>query len=298
MTHTGRVPTSAAATGYAVHPHADAVLVEPVAGYGAMGPAGEVWSTPRDLVAFGSWLVGAGRGSDGSDGSDGGDPVLPLRWRRRMTAPRAVVDEPGAPFTTAWGLGVSVRHATGPAGGRRTVGHGGSVPGFTATLRADVATGDVVAVCGSSTAGFGDGDFLLDALPTPAGPATPVDPSPETLALTGTWYWGPMPHTVTVRADGNLVLSPADGGDRGTVFAPRPGGGVTATGTTWVGVEGGYWRGEPLRSVGTPDAPALDVGTFHLTRTPYDPATAVPGGVDRGGWGPSGTSSGTSSARW
>ena len=268
MTRTGRTATGDAAVGYAVHPHADAVLVEPVAAYGAMGPAGEVWSTPSDLVRFGSWLVGA---------DDTGDDVLPRPWRRRMTTPRAVVADDGLPFTAAWGLGVSVHHA-GDGAGRRTVGHGGSVPGFTATLRADPATGDVVAVCGSSTAGFGDAAFLLDLLdrPTAGGTGDPGVADPDVLALTGTWYWGPIPHTLARRADGCLELSSAGG--RGTVFGPAADGG-------WVGVEGGYWLGERLRVVaaGTP-AEALDVGTFHLTRAPYAPATAVPGGLDPRGW--------------
>ncbi|MGW8566857.1 serine hydrolase domain-containing protein [Isoptericola sp. NPDC055881] len=276
MDRTGRTPAPDAAVGYAVHPHADAVLVEPVATYGAMGPAGEVWSTPADLVRFGSWLVGAGRG-EGAEGA--GDGVLSREWRRRMTTPRAVVDDDGRPFTAAWGLGVSVHH-TGAGAGRRTVGHGGSVPGFTATVRADPATGDVVAVCGSSTAGFGDASFLeelLGDLPAPAvGPRVePVD-DPAVLALTGTWYWGPMAYTLARRGDGRLELS-ADGG-RSTVFGRTQDGG-------WTGVEGGYWLGERLRVVapGTP-AEALDVGTFHLTRAPYAPATAVPGGLDPRGW--------------
>ncbi|MFE5342461.1 serine hydrolase domain-containing protein [Isoptericola sp. NPDC056578] len=276
MTGTGRTPPGEAAVGYAVHPDADTVLVEPVAAYGAMGPAGEVWSTPADLVRFGSWLVGAG------DDGGAGDDVLPLACRRRMATPRAVVDD-DVPFTAAWGLGVSVHHGPGEGGrnARRTVGHGGSVPGFTATLRADPATGDVVAVCGSSTAGFGDASFLLDLLGVPgpapepavAGGAGGTDP--DALALAGTWYWGPMPYTVSVRADGCLDLGSPDG--RSTVFDRTPEG--------WVGVAGGYWRGERLRPVatGTP-AEALDVGTFHLTRAPYDPATAVPGGVDPAGW--------------
>jgi len=271
MTGTGRTRPGDAAVGYAVHPHADTVLAEPVAAYGAMGPAGEVWSTPADLVRFGSWLVGA-------RDDHGGDDVLPLTWRRRMATPRAVVDD-GVPFTSAWGLGVSVHH--GPGDGRRadrrTVGHGGSVPGFTATLRADPATGDVVAVCGSSTAGFGDASFLLDLLGGP-GPAAvgAAAADRDALALAGTWYWGPMPYTLSPRADGSLELSAPDG--RGTVFGRSPDGG-------WVGVAGGYWRGEQLQAVatGTP-AEALDVGTFHFTRTPYDPATAVPGGVDPAGW--------------
>lgn len=276
MTSTGRTPSGDAAVGYAVHPDADTVLVEPVAAYGAMGPAGEVWSTPSDLVRFGSWLVGAGGAGDAA-----GDDVLPLGWRRRMVTPRAVVDD-GVPFTAAWGLGVSVHHGPGDEGRpvRRTVGHGGSVPGFTATLRADPVTGDVVAVCGSSTAGFGDASFLLDLLGGPAPAAAAVAPAgaadTDALALAGTWYWGPMPYTLSPRADGCLDLSATDG--RSTVFGPSPEGG-------WVGVAGGYWRGERLRPVatGTP-AEALDVGTFHFTRAPYDPATAVPGGVDPAGW--------------
>ncbi|MFD6177985.1 MULTISPECIES: serine hydrolase domain-containing protein [unclassified Isoptericola] len=271
MTNTGRTPSGDAAVGYAVHPDAGTVLVEPVASYGAMGPAGEVWSTPSDLVRFGSWLVGAG--PDDAAGED----VLSREWRRRMTTARAVVDDDGRPFTAAWGLGVSVHHTEA---GRRTVGHGGSVPGFTATLRADPATGEAWAVCGSSTAGFGDASFVEEVLAgspplAPANRAADVVDR-DALALTGTWYWGPMAYTLAARADGRLELS-ADGG-RSTVFGRADDGG-------WVGVEGGYWRGERLRAVapGTP-AEALDVGTFHLTRAPYDPATAVPGGLDPRGW--------------
>lgn len=274
MDRTGRTPTGPAAAGYAVHPHADAVLPEPVVAYGAMGPAGEAWSTPGDLAVLGSWLVGAGPWA-----SD--DAVLPLAWRRRMTAPRVVVDEPGSPFTAAWGLGVSVHH---PAAGRRTAGHGGSVPGFTATLRADPASTHVVAVCGSSTAGFGDAGFLTELLP-PSPPAGP--PSPGAAAgdadLTGAWYWGPVPFVVSLLPGGRLELRAADEDGRRTVFASAPG-----EPGAWVGVEGGYWWAEPLRPTrsdgGSPVA--LDVGTFHLTRTPYDPGTEVPGGLDAAGWRP------------
>lgn len=303
MHGTGRTPVGPAATGYAVHPHADAVLAEPVADYGAMGPAGEIWSTPTDLVTLGSWLVGAGRWADD-------ESVLPLAWRRRMTAPRVVVDEPGAPFTAAWGLGVSVHHRPG---GRRTVGHGGSVPGFTATVRADVSGGRVVAVCGSSTAGFGDADFLGDGQagrPCPGGrgrPGLAVAPrrDPGTgvpdgavggaavgaardLALTGTWYWGPVPYVAALLGDGRLELRAVGSEARGTVFVrsgARDDGG--RDGAHWVGTEGGYWWGERLRAVPSgAGSAALDVGTFHLTRVPYDPATDVPGGVAADAWRP------------
>ena len=48
---------------------------------------------------------------------------------------------------------------------------------------------------------------------------------------------------------------------------------------TWVGLDG-YYAGETLRIA--PDH--LDLATFVLTRTPYDPEAPVPGGVDERGW--------------
>ncbi|GAB2465977.1 serine hydrolase domain-containing protein [Promicromonospora xylanilytica] len=283
MTATGRVPTGPHVTGYAVHPHADLVHHEPVAEYRAAGPAGEVWSTPADLVRFGLWLVG------GEADRAAGEAVLPLALRRHMAVPRVVVDDAGpvdGPWPTAHGLGVRVRQD----GALRTVGHGGSVPGFTADLRADAVTGDVVAVCGSSTLGFGGGAALLSALQGSAarGPLAPED-SHGTVEravgrgatgpgeITGTWYWGPSPHTVRIGPGGRVELRSQDGGGRGTVFDAVDG--------ELRGVEGGYWLGERLRVCEAGGEPvALDVGTFHFTRAPYDPATAVPGGVDRAGW--------------
>jgi hypothetical protein len=95
-------------------------------------------------------------------------------------------------------------------------------------------------------------------------------------AITGTWYWGPFPHIVSIDAAGRVDLRSPDGG-RGTVF--------DVVGGELRGVEGGYWLGErfEVREAGE-GAVALDVGTFHFSRAPYDPATAVPGGVDPRGW--------------
>ena len=282
MTATGRVPVGPQVTGYAVHPHADLVHHEPVPEYRAAGPAGELWSTPTDLVRFGMWLVG------GEADRDAGEAVLSRSLRRHLAVPRVVVDDEGpagGPWPTAHGLGVRVRQD----GAVRTVGHGGSVPGFTADLRADAVTGDVVAVCGSSTLGFGGGTGLLAALQG-TGAAVPLPPedSHDAVAqaigrgvagpgeITGTWYWGPSPYTVSVRAGGRVELR-AQGGGRGTVFDVVEG--------VLRGVEGGYWLGERLAVREADGAPvALDVGTFHFTRTPYDPETAVPGGVDASGW--------------
>ncbi|MBL0885802.1 serine hydrolase domain-containing protein [Myceligenerans indicum] len=283
MTATGRAPAGPAVTGYAVHPHAGLVHDEPVAAYGALGPAGEVWSTAADLVRFGMWLTG--RGPDvAADGL-----VLSRELRELMAVPRVVADDAGpggGPWETSHGLGVRVRQD----GDVRTVGHGGSVPGFTADLRADPVSGDVVAVCGSSTAGFGGGGpFLRVMRDEPGHVGRPVGEGPPghgasqdrgevPLDVLGTWYWGPAPFTVSLEGPGRLVLRSADEGGRGTAFT-RPGGGP------WTGVDGGYWLGErlvPVERDGT--VVALDVGTFCFTRMPYDPDADLPGGA--GGWRP------------
>ncbi|WP_460748670.1 serine hydrolase domain-containing protein [Myceligenerans cantabricum] len=304
MTSTGREPAGPAVTGYAVHPHADLVHDEPVAAYGALGPAGEVWSTAADLVRFGMWLVG--READAAAGA----AVLPRELRELMAVPRVVADDAGpraGSWDTAHGLGVRVRQD----GDVRTVGHGGSVPGFTADLRADLVSGDVVAVCGSSTAGFGGGGPFLEALrgagatdlgvtdpgatavrvsaarTAPAGDGSldgggpgngggPDGGAEGVLGLVGTWYWGPVPFTVSADGPDRLVLRSVGEGGRGTAFVRRDGG-------AWTGVDGGYWLGERLVPVERGGQTlTLDVGTFCFTRMPYDPAADVPGGVT--GW--------------
>jgi hypothetical protein len=152
------------------------------------------------------------------------------------------------------------------------------VPGFQAGLHADLTTGDVVAMCASSTAGGFDSVALLDVLDAhdPWSPASAGDAvDPELLRLTGTWYWGPAPYELRELRGGALELG-ADGG-RGTVFARADG--------AWVGVEGGYWLGETLRPVEHEGrVVALDVGTFCFTRSPYDRQAPVPGGWDPQGW--------------
>ncbi len=99
----------------------------------------------------------------------------------------------------------------------------------------------------------------------------------DLLALLGSWFWGPAPYTLRLAA-GELELS-RDGADgHGMRFRREPDGG-------WRGVDG-YMAGEPLSTVFGPDgqAVALDIGSFIYTRTPYDPAALVPGGVASDGW--------------
>ncbi|GGM26896.1 serine hydrolase domain-containing protein [Promicromonospora citrea] len=282
MASTGRVPVGPHVAGYAVHPHEDLVHAEPVPDYLALGPAGEVWSTPSDLVRFGTWL--ACHDTLGV----AGEAVLPRTARQLMTAPRVVVDEPGAAWTGTYGLGVRVRNdVLGHGAPVRTAGHSGSVPGFTSDLRVDLATGDAVAVLGSSTGGFGDGTGLLAAWRRSAGAdssaGAPARGTGSGLAarLVGDWYWGPVAYTLACArgaAGERLVLAGANGG-RATEFVPadEPG--------TWVGVTAGYWHGETLRPVERDGrVVALDVGTFCFTRTPYAPEAEIPGGHDATGW--------------
>lgn len=271
MAATGRVADDACATGIAVHPWADAWHPEPSPDHGAMGPAGELWSTPADLARFGGWTVGA----------PGAPGLLPDALREQMTEPRALSDTPGAGWSTAHGLGLQVWNAEGA----RRWGHTGSVPGFTAELRADPASGDVVALCASATHGVGAGQELLDLLgaaePAPQ-PAWAPDPAhADVVELCGTWYWGPSPYTVRALAGGEgplLELAPLGPGRRTSTFADVDG--------RWVGVAGDYWLGEELRVLRGADraAYALDIATFHFTRQPYPLGVGVPGEQPGDGW--------------
>lgn len=276
MRDTGRLADEHTATGVAVHPYADAWHPEPSPDHRAMGPAGELWSTPADLVRLGSWTLGLPAEAPA---------LLPAELAEQMHEPRALADTPGMAWTAAHGLGLQVWNADG----RRRWGHGGSVPGFTAELRCDPDAGDVVALCASATHAIGAGEELLDLLaatePVPARPWAPDPGQAELADLCGTWYWGPNPYTLAARpaartGDGpRLALAPLGPGRRSTTFAQDPLG-------HWVGVEGDYWLGEELRlrvrDDGTPYA--LDIATFHFTRTPYEPGTGVPGEQEDDAW--------------
>lgn len=266
MTRTGRVPTGDRAVGVAVHPTDDLVHPEPVADYLALGAAGEVWSTPSDLVRLGSFLAGAG------------DGALPAAAREMLRTPVTFADIVGRPWGSGYALGQRVVNADGA----RRAGHTGSVPGFTADLLYDPTVGVVVAACGNSTLGFGGSPTLLDAAVAALEPAAaaPVTPDPEADALVGPWFWGPWPHELTVRPDGVLHLAGSPG-SAPSLFVRR--------GDAWVGVGGDYFHGETLRAVtdAAGEIRALDLGTFCFTRTPYDPHADLPGGADADGWRPS-----------
>ncbi|OLF17744.1 serine hydrolase domain-containing protein [Actinophytocola xanthii] len=268
MTRTTPMPQAPHALGWAVHPYADVLLPEPAPDAGAMAPAGQLWSTAGDLAR---WL----RFIAGDTGS-----VLHPDTVAEMRMPVAVED--GDAWTSGYGLGLQLFRDSG----RRLAGHGGSMPGFLATVVVDPATTTGVLTLTNSTAGVGVSALAIDllklvddyepALPAEWAPQTAADPA--LLALTGEWFWGPMPFVLRLLPERWLDLRPASGSGRASRF--RPDGE-----NTWVGLDG-YYAGETLRlhhhADGTPSH--LDLATFVFTRTPYDPAAPIPGGLDQGGW--------------
>jgi CubicO group peptidase (beta-lactamase class C family) len=260
-------PVAPAAPGLAVHPFADAVLPEPEHDAVAMGPAGQLWCSIRDLGRWAAFLGGATAG------------LLSDASLEELGRPIAIDDRPGQAWTTAHGLGVQVHNF----GGRRFIGHGGSMPGFLAAVRVDVASGDGAAVMTNTTTGLGP-DLIIDLLdllaahdprPAPTWRAGGIDPA--LLELAGVWYWGPTPLLLHVRA-GEIEIGPMTGPGRSSRFRPAEHG-------TWRGLDA-YYAGERLRVVRRDDGTVdhLDLGSFVLTRAPYDPDSDVPGGVEPGGW--------------
>lgn len=267
MDRTTTRPTGAAAPGLAVHPFSDRVLDEPEHDAGAMAPAGQLWSSLDDLVAWGRFLAGRHDAADG--------PLLAEDTRAQMCVPAVVAHQPGQRWTTAHGLGVQLFNTDGVL----RVGHGGSMPGFLATVRTAVDTGVGVALMTNTTAGL-DPTLVGDLLDV-AGealeqvePWTPSAPPEGADELVGVWFWGPRPHEV--RADGEVLhLGTLDGLGRASRFVPD--------GDGWRGLDG-YYAGERLRVVRAADGRVawLDLASFVLTRSPYDPDADVPGGVT--GW--------------
>ncbi|MFJ2877562.1 serine hydrolase domain-containing protein [Streptomyces sp. NPDC086796] len=268
MHRTSPHPQSPHAGGWAVHPWADVMLPEPAEDLGLMAPAGQLWSTTGDLLRFAALLA------------EGDDRVLCATSVEQMREPSAPTES--GDWQSSYGLGLQLVRS----GSRTLFGHTGSLPGFLAALWISVED-DVAAVALTNTTSgpmiSGVAADLVDIvaeaeprIPEPWCPLPEVDA--ELLALTGPWYWGTRPNVLRMTPDGGLELGPLQGDGRGARFTARPDG-------TWIGLDG-YYAGETLRVVRNSDGSVnhLDLGSFVFTREPYDPAAAVPGGVDEGGW--------------
>lgn len=266
MARTTTRPVEPAARGLAVHPFADMLLPEPEHDAGAMAPAGQLWTTVEDLTHWAGFLAG-----------DTGD-LLDADTLAEMLEPHTLADNPGMPWTGAHGLGWQLWNTDG----RRSAGHGGSMPGFLAGLRVDLESGDGVIVCANTTSSAAPGRLALDLqhefaqLEPRAVQVWHAEGDPDLLALAGTWHWGPAVSSARI-VDGQLVLGETGQG-RGARFEQ-------VGPDEWVGLDG-YYQGEPLRVVRAADGSVshLDLASFRFTRTPYDPSADIPGGVDEHGW--------------
>ncbi|WP_194832920.1 serine hydrolase [Nocardia sp. XZ_19_369] len=261
-------PAAPHATGWAVHPWADVVLPEPAHDHGAMGAAGQLWSTVSDLARWAAFL-----------GGDTGD-VLAADTLAEMREPAIVTD--GDRWDAGYGLGLQLQRRDG----RRLAGHTGAMPGFIAEVWADPKDRTGVLFLSNTTYGGIRGKLtgaMLDILaehepnlPEEWLPAPEVDP--KLLALTGTWYWGTASIALHLSADGLLSLKALAHGGRESRFRPDSDG-------SWTGLDG-YYAGERMEVVRGPDGVAqrLELVSYVFTRAPYEPVEPIPGGVDPAGW--------------
>ncbi|MHB1989006.1 MAG: serine hydrolase domain-containing protein [Acidimicrobiales bacterium] len=269
MLRTSTRPIKPFAKGYGVHPHADVVLAEPEHDALSMAPAGQLWTTVLDLCRWSAVLAGLR------------PEILAPGTAAEMREPLAVNDLPDMAWTTAHGLGLQLFNRDGV----RSYGHNGSMPGFLAVLRIEARSGAGVVILTDATSGLGpslENDLLAilaEREPPAPEPWEPVTGgiAPELLAVTGVWYWGTKAFIVSIRGDGIVELRSLDLGRDGT-FSPVGDG-------TFVGLSG-YYTGEILSVVRGPDSSLshLDIGSFVLSRAPYDDSAEIPGGVDPKGW--------------
>ncbi|SFP46179.1 CubicO group peptidase, beta-lactamase class C family [Amycolatopsis arida] len=267
MSRTSPHPRGRHAPGWAVHPFADVLLPEPSPDAGAMAPAGQLWSTVRDLARW-TAFVGGHTGEVLNP-----DTVAEMR--------EVIIVEDGPQWTAGYGLGLQLVRA----GGRMLAGHTGSMPGFLACNLVDTGTGTGALAMTNTTSGVAILGLVVDLIsivddyePKLPEEWRPSAVDPALLPLTGLWHWGPAPFHLRLLPGGWLHLGPVSGNGRASRFQP-------AGTDEWVGLDG-YYAGETLRVVraadGTPSH--LDLATFVFTRTPYDPAAPIPGGVDEDGW--------------
>ncbi|WP_415947665.1 serine hydrolase domain-containing protein [Streptomyces sp. KLOTTS4A1] len=267
LSRTSAQPQAPSAGGWAVHPWADALLPERVEDLGLMAPAGQLWSTTRDLARFAVFLA------------QGDDRVLSAEAVREMREPAAPAEDGAG--AGGYGLGLQLLRL----GERSLAGHSGSLPGYLACLVFSVDEGLAAVTLTNCTSAPLMGPLATDLLhivgeaeprfPEPWRPMPEVDP--RVLELAGPWYWGTSGFGLRVGADG-IELGPLQGVGRSARFRAEEDG-------TWTGLNG-YYAGETLRARRRPDGTLshLDLGSFVFTREPYEEEAPVPGGVDPKGW--------------
>jgi len=259
MTRTSYQAEGMHAQGSNVHPYSGVLMREPHPDTGAMAPAGQLWSTVRDLTAYAVFLL------------EGHPDVLAKDLLADAFTPQSGGSESGLGY--AHGLGFQIF----PGGSGTLVGHTGSMPGFMATCFVDRErrTGAVAftnAMSGMPTAQLAR--ELLEDLeasePTVPPPWRPTEQVPAEVAdILGVWHWGATPHVLSLERDGLVMRKNGVVVYRHAIVDGR------VIGTF------GYMAGEELRIVRNDDGSVnhLNLATFIFTRTPYDPAAPIPGGL-------------------
>ncbi|MEE6311758.1 serine hydrolase domain-containing protein [Plantactinospora veratri] len=259
MVRTSYQPAEPYARGYVVHPWHETLREEPRTDTGAMAPAGQLWASLADLARWAAFLAAP-------------DPeILAPDTLAEMCVPVAIADPDS--WTAGYGLGVELHRV----GDRVYVGHGGSMPGYIATLSVHRPSG--TGVVGFANAyGLRVGSLpllgrevlgtVLDAVPGPVPPWRPatVPPQPRIAELTGRWWW--MGREFEVSWDPSaeeLLVTQLPAG-----AVPHWRFGRDSTGR-WRG-RSGMNDGEILtvRRDPTGAATALDIATFVFTRDPDD----------------------------
>src|ERR1035437_7582693 len=151
MARTTTAPQSPHARGFAVHPWADVMQLEPADGTGLMAPAGELWSTVEDLCRFAAFLL------------DGDDRVLAPSTLAEMRVPASPPGDDA--WTGGYGLGLQLFRRDG----RVLSGHSGSMPGFVAPLCVSPDDGIGGGGLGTATPGPPIGTIAIDPVRVGAG---------------------------------------------------------------------------------------------------------------------------------
>ncbi|MEV4656362.1 serine hydrolase domain-containing protein [Micromonospora sp. NPDC049301] len=169
MRRTTYAATEPFARGYVVHPWHDTLREEPRTDTGAMAPAGQLWSTIEDLGRWAAFLA------------DPAPSVLAATTLTEMCSPVVISDLDS--WTSGHGLGLELFRE----GDRVYVGHGGSMPGYIASLA--VHRPSRTAVVGfANSYGLRTGHIgalgrqlltlVLDAEPAPVTPWRPAAAAP------------------------------------------------------------------------------------------------------------------------
>ena len=257
MTRTSYQATEPFARGYVVHPWHGTLREEPRTDTGAMAPAGQLWASLTDLARWAAFLA------------DPVPEVLAPATLTEMCVPVALSDLDS--WTAGYGLGLELYRV----GERVFVGHGGSMPGYIATLSVHRPTR--TGVVGFANAyGFRSGslpalgrqvlDTVLDLEPAAVRPWRPAATAPtgEVAELTGRWWWMGREYEVTWDADADELVF--------TLLAP-----TGAVPWRFGRDAAGRWRGRAgmndgevisIRRDPSGAVTALDIATFVFTRDP------------------------------